>query len=232
MAQHVIILLVKIVSSVERAEAILDGQLYCNTVGYFRENDRYEGSFPLTGTVRINNVMFDPEDLIEPPQLTLSRVSDLNVFCMFAWAAPKLDKDRITFDPVSQLGSLKRLSKRFGNHAVVITNVTKFLQRADKAVAPSNFRVLGRSRNLVDYVNPDDGIAPPTTPWDLLAVPLRKNKKFSHEKEYRLVYWTTSQTPGPVTLNIGDIRDIAIRMRTADIYNSLKINDLPLSHFE
>ena len=233
MPKHVTILLIKIVSSLARAEMILDGQLYCNTVRFLREEfDEYEGSIPLTGEIRIYGYLVPKEDLAEPPRLTVDVVLDLNVFCMFSWAPPKVGDDQITINPVSQFGSMERLLQTFGEHAVVITNVTEFFQRTDNAVPPSNIRVLDRARDLVDYVNPNVGIAPPTNRWESIKVAHRKDKKFAHEKEYRLVYLTTCKPPGPVILNIGDIRDIAIRMRTEDIYNSIKLNDLPLSHFQ
>ena len=123
----------KIVCCVERAEQLLDGQLYCNTVSFLRERcDPYEGTVPLTGTLRIEDFTIPKEDLAEPPLLIPKLVSELNVFCMFGWASPKVGDDEILFDPESQLGSIRNLVQTFGEHTVVIKNVTEFFRRADR----------------------------------------------------------------------------------------------------
>ena len=91
MTKRTIISLMKIVPCAERAEQLLDGQLYCNTISFLREQfDEYEGTVPLTGTLRIDDLVILKEDLAEPPLLMPNLVSDLNVFCMFCCASPKV----------------------------------------------------------------------------------------------------------------------------------------------
>ena len=232
MTKQAIISFMKIVPCVERAEQFLDGQLYCNTLRFLRERfDEYEGTVPLTGTLRIGDYVIPKEDLTEPPLLMPNLVSDLNVFCMFAWASPKAGDDEILFDPESQLGSIRDLVQTFGEHTVVVKNVPEFFRRADKAAEHPNNGVLRSGRGIVDYVEPSTGEIPPTTLPEFLKVALRKRKSFANEKEYRFVYLTGREPTGPFILNIGDIRDIAFRMRTQDVYDRAEMNGRPLSDY-
>ena len=232
MTKRTIISLMKIVPCVEWAEQLLDGQLYCNTVSFLRQQfDEYEGTVPLTGTLRIDDLLIPKNNLAEPPLLIPNLVSNLNVFCMFCWASPKVDDGTIFFDPESQLGSIHSLVQTFGEHTVVVKNVTEFLRRADKALEHPCNEVCGAVRGIVDYVEPGTGEVPPTTLRDLLRTALRKRKSFANEKEYRFVYWTGREPAEPFILKIGDIRDIAFRMRTQDVYEQAEMNGRPLSDY-
>ena len=73
------------------------------------------------------------------------------------------------------------------------------------------------------------GEIPPTSLSALLKAALRKRKSFANENEYRFVYLTGREPAGPFILNIGDIHDIAFRMRTQDVYDRVEINGRPLS---
>lgn len=223
--------LMKIVSCEARAEQVLDGQLYCNTLSYLRKRfDKYEGTVPLSG-LRIGDYAIPKEDLVEPPLLMPGLVSDLNVYCMFAMWSPKMD-DKIRFDPESQLGSIEGLVGEFGNHTVVIQDVSEFFRRTDQAMQHQRSGVLRSLRGTVNYVDSGAGATLPNTMSDLLRIALRKRKSFSNEREYRFVYLTGREPPGPFILNIGDIRDIAFRTETDGLYDSIRVNGRPLSDFE
>ena len=84
---------------------------------------------------------------------------------------------------------------------------------------------------MVSYVEPSTDEGLPTTLPALLKVALRKRKRFANEKEYRFVYLTGRDPAGPFILNIGDIRDIAFRMRTQDVYERAEVNGRPLSDY-
>ena len=64
-----------------------------------------------------------------------------------------------------------------------------------------------------------------TNPTEPLRIPLFKQERFSHQKEYRFVFQTGCEPAGPLTLPIGDICDIAFCMRTEDIYDSVKVEE-------
>ena len=230
MTKRTIFSLMKIVPSEERAEQVLDGKLYCNPLSFLREQfDEYEGTVPISGKMRIGDYRIPEEDLAGPPLLMPNLLSDLNVFCMFCWASPKVGNDKVLFDPESQLGSVRNLKQTFGSHTVIVKNVTEFFRRADQALEQSCNGVLQSVRGIVDYVEPATDEIPKTSLSSLLRSALRKRKSFANEKEYRFVYFTGRKPAGPFNLDIGDIRDIAFRMRTQNVYDSIKINDQPLS---
>ena len=71
------------------------------------------------------------------------------------------------------------------------------------------------------YYDPEVGT--PLGPLDIRII-FTKRKKFSHEREFRFAIDTGTLGSEPITLNIGEIDDIAIRMNTSDINRQLSIN--------
>ena len=211
--------LMKMVPCEERAEQFLDGQLYCNTLRFFREQpdgDKYEGVIPLPGTLQINDMPGGPS---EPPLFVPDLLSGLNAFCMFACV-----------DPISQLGSLRKLAGTFGDYTVVITNVPEFFRRVDEAAKHPRSGVHRCRRGLVDYAEPT-GEIPIATVQEYLEVAFQKRKRFAEESEYRFAYLTGREPAGPFILNVGRIRDIAFRTGTEGLYDNTTINGRPLSDY-
>ena len=90
----------KILPCKEYVEYFLDGKLYCNTVRYFRDKryDEFEGAdFLHPTTLRLDSHTIPEEDLAGPVILHSNFVADLNVFCMFAWRAPKVGDDDVLY---------------------------------------------------------------------------------------------------------------------------------------
>ena len=162
------------------------------------------------------------EDLAGPVVLKPNLVADLNVFCMFSWRVPKVGDDEILIDLESQLGSIAACIADFGPYTVVVKNTTEFLRRVDLAVTRRGSGAIAGVRDAVRYINPDtyeSNLAEP------LKIPLFKQKRFAHQKEYRFVFQTGREPAGHLELPIGDIRDIAFCMRTEDVYDSVKVEE-------
>ena len=153
-------------------------------------------------------------------RVTPNLVSNLNVFCMFSWRAPKVGDDAILIDLESQLGSIAACIAEFGTYTVVVKNTTEFLRRVELAAVRGG--VLSHVRGPVRYINPDTFRTNPAEP---LRIPLLKQERLAHQKEYRFVFQTGREPAGPLELPIGDIRDIAFCMRTEDIYDSVKVEE-------
>ena len=214
-----IISLIKIVSCRDYAESILEGNLYCNTVRWFRDNryDDFEGSvFMDPDFLRIGDVTIAREERCGPVIVQPNAISDINIFCMFAWTSPT-GGGQMLIDLKSQLGPLDQLRKEFGDYAVVITNVTEFLRRVGHAARQLD---TGMGR-MVRYVDPTTYRT--DTRDDPMTIPLVKINRFSHQKEYRIALRTNRKPAGPYTLSIGNIRDITQLLRTEDIYGSIKL---------
>ena len=214
-----IISLIKIVSCRDYAESFLNGNLYCNTVRWFRDNgyDDFEGSlFIDSDQLRIGDVTIAREERVGAVIFQPNAISDINIFCMFAWTAPTGGGQMIV-DLESQLGPLDQLRKEFGDYAVVITNVTEFLGRVGHAARQLDTGIA----RMVRYVDPTTHRT--DTRDDPMMIPLVKINRFSHQKEYRVALRMNRQPAGPYILSIGSIRDIAQLQRTEDIYGSVKL---------
>ena len=215
----------KIVPSGERAEYFLDGRLYCNTLRYFSEHeDEQEGAIALPPhdlrvSLNLRSFVIPKEDIVAAT-MHPDIVADLNAFCMYSWAAPKVGEDRVLFDKESQLGSIRELIKVYGEHAVVVRNVTEFFDRVKRAAARQDSGVIRAKGDLIRY---KEARMRPRNISEALCVALHKQKDFAKEQEYRFVFHTDRE-PGPFVLSIGDLRDIAGRIRTEDLYDSVKVN--------
>ena len=83
-----IVSFMKIVPCEQYAECLLAGNLYCNTVRYFREEgyDEHEGAaFVHPDTLRIGSYSIPQGRFGRSGDHKPNRVADLNVFCMFSW---------------------------------------------------------------------------------------------------------------------------------------------------
>ena len=220
----------KIVPSEERAEYFLDGRLYCNTLRYFSEHeDKQEGAIALPPhdlrvSLNLRSFVISKENIVSAT-LHPDIVADLNVFCMYSWAAPKVGEDHVLFDKEPQLGSIRELVKGYGEHVVVMRNVTEFFDRVKRAADCQDSGVILAKGGLIRYT---EARKRPRDISEALRVALHKQEDFAKEQEYRFVFHT-DRKPGPFVLSIGDLRDIAGRIRTEDHYDSVKVGVAPLS---
>ncbi len=225
MAKSKLVTLIKIVRCKEHAKSFLDGNIRCNTVRYYREHyDEHEGAFfvrPDSINIRIGDQTktVPNEDLAGSVIFHPNEIAALNIFCMFCWKAPQVDDEQVVIDVESQLGSIRNCKDEFGSFAVVIHNTTEFLERFDRAVYQ---RKIYGARHSVEYIDPTNYQSSIMRPY---LIPLVKDRKFSHQNEYRFVLNSEQTTPDIYNLFIGSIRDIAHCMRTEDIYDSVEIVD-------
>lgn len=233
-----IIFLVKVFRDAAHADAFMSGMMYANRLSHFKNIDddcgrsdadegavflRRDGavltlrrSDPLTGDV--DEIEITERDLAGPVVMHLRRFDHINLFCMYAGHTGTFD--RITDQNISEFKRHLEIPSdciRMGAHAVVITNVSEFFRRVKSGARRSGYRLFGR---LVEYYDADLGTLPPTKDMDTL---FRKRKEFAHQKEYRIAIETSISGSGPITLDIGRIDDIAMRMDTEDINRSMKI---------
>ena len=197
--------------------------MYCNTVRFFRNQgyDEFEGAaFLHPDYVQIGQFTIPKEDLDGPVIVKLDHVANFNIFCMFSWTVPLVGDDKIVIDLESQLGSIEQCKREFGAYAVVVKNTTEFLHRVDHAVTRQGGGFLPSMRGVVRYIDPKTHQSDLTRP---LKLPLFKQERFAHQKEYRFILQTARQPARRLCLRIGSIRDIAFCMKTEDVYNSVKI---------
>ena len=197
MGSEKIVSLMKIVPCKKYADFFLDGNLYCNTVRYFRDHgyDEFEGAaFIHPESLRFGALTIPKEDLAGPVIIKLDQVADLNIFCMFSWRVPQVGADKILIDLESQLGSITACIADFGPYTVVVKNTIEFFRRVELAVTQRGSGFLTSVRGVVRYFDPDTHQTDLSEP---LKIPLFKQERFAHQKEYRFVLQAGRQPARP-----------------------------------
>lgn len=217
------IALMKVVKCKRYAEDLLNGKLYCNSIEWFRQNhDEFEGdyyTFPERITLKDIPGMKDrtitKEEFDGPVTFYAHNMRNNFAYCMFSWLAPMKD-DIVDIRLPDQVGSLTDLSKKFGPHTVVV-NDHEFIERVDNTVRQNK---ISYERGPVYYADPKDlKTDSPRSPG------FNKRECFSNEKEYRFLFDKQRPNCGndnhAFCLEIGDIRDIAVYMKTDEIFPRL-----------
>lgn len=234
--KNTIMYLIKFFKREEYADQFINGLLYLNTLSYFQKLEQAEidGRSDENEAVAVwlqkASIQFEDhpeldissENLAKPISISFEYHSKLHVFCMTAMHTGE-------FECVNGLiayseGDADKLKKQleihedclsFGQFAVVV-NAGEFVRRAKNAVESRGYVF---NSTLVDYFEPEsfDG----RFAWS--KIPFTKARKFSYQKEYRIVVDTRTNGIDPINIEIGDIRDIAVKMRAAEINTSFKI---------
>ena len=207
----------------EYAEGMMDGTIRAGRLKCFRETedaarrDDLEGTILLEGgTLTLKTDAGDsftvkPEDLAAPIEMRLNWIGDLNVFCMTGfrpegpdpWPSwPAVDQF------MGQIAESLPSCRRFGGHAVVITDPSEFLARVHRAAERENWQA---TRGLVSYY---DSYPPETEGARSFAPAFLKPRDFCMEREFRIAFNTGTAGDCPVSLDIGRIRDISFYIET------------------
>ena len=225
--------LLKIFAEKQHAGSFLRGEMHANRLSWFKKiessdgrGDEYEGAVMLqrdnlvihmtasdgeTGEVLSESTITQGEH-VAPPVMQLDIFDNLNLFCMYA--GHSRDFQPKTDDPLQELQKHIEMPEdclQFGRYAVGIKDASEFLRRIQVAANREGYSIY---RGLVEYYDPEVG-----TPLEPLTIKtaFRKRNKFSPQREYRFVIDTGTTGSDAITLNIGDIADIAVFLDTSDI---------------
>lgn len=221
------LMLVKFFARKQYAERMLAGELWAGRLKKFRDTedqtrrDGFEGTVLWEGgtlTLRSGegeSMILSPDDLAGPIEWRPRLLGNLNVFCMTAfrpdggpWPSWPL-VDQIT----QQISASLPTCRKFGKHAVVITDATEFLSRVTRAAERQDWQVCSSLVRYYDSYPPDiafeDGRS--FTPVFLKA------KRFQLQREFRVAMNTGTVGDDPVTLNLGAIRDISFYTETREL---------------
>ena len=202
----------------QHVESLLAGKLYAQRLACFKKTegdappgriDPNEGtsSWMQPGQVRIEiNGRDLTGDLAGPVQTQLNWLDHLNVFCVHAAHTGDLDLEEISDHSIERLRRQLRIPDAgldLGPHAVVIIDIPEFMRRFGAAVESQGYR---SESHFVQYYDLEtfhghfEGIDPI----------FRKQRKFSEQREYRFAIDTGTTGRDPLTLEIGDIRNITL----------------------
>lgn len=229
-----IYMLVKVFQEEEYADALMRGQMYANSLAYFKNlesrgdgrADANEGDivFPhesvfITLTPPHGETITITGDMLATsPILTPRWFDHINMYCMYA-----VRGDDLKDVPSDKLDEFKRQLEipedcnELGEHAVVVINTPEFFTRVRDAAEREGYLVGG---DLVNYYDLESGTPSPEEDIDTI---FNKREEYAYQSEYRIALNTRIEDGKPIILDIGDISDIAMRMNTADINRSFSV---------
>ena len=97
-----------------------------------------------------------------------------------------------------------------GEHAVVIRDVPEFMRRFGAAIAARRYHAWS---HLVRYYDPTSFHGS----FEGINTVFRKRTEYSHQREYRFAVDTGSVGNDPLYLDIGDIHDITLCLRSEEL---------------
>ncbi|MGP9416563.1 hypothetical protein ACT3R4_14280, partial [Halomonas sp. AOP7-E1-9] len=191
-----------------RIEALqTTGELYMQPLSAYRQiehperGDKREGALEVRnlngGVIRIKRE--ETDEWLELGEIQSGQavhddpnLQSLNVYCMYCLKFEETD------DPKIGQKIEERAHDGFGDTALLVFDVREFLRRVETRCQELGY---GYSRATVDYIDLDS--------HDGTVGPLRKDLRFAHQSEFRILVGNPNRDGGPLKLVIGDISDIS-----------------------
>jgi len=177
-----------------------DGLLHLKSLRYFAELEDPERGDPFEGldtivqprhvgelTISTNTVLGSitvaSRDLAGPVRVSLNRIMDCNVYCLFAVTGPV------------EGALVDRKNLELGDSFLLILNPHEFRERVFAAAKAAGLNCQAAGVQYYDGENYSGTVGP-----------FRKRSLYAHQNEYRLVVWPGSDVP--LQLIAGSLRDI------------------------
>lgn len=231
-----IIFSVKVCDKEEYREDFLDGNLYMNSLGYFRRyedsregnvGDPHEaavwvlqpGQFTMTinePTGTIGEFTIPAEDMAAPTILQHKKHDTLNLLCMYAvhdggfTSASEQDFERFV-----EAQMLRPEVDGLGGFAAIVIKTKDFQDRVFHALRRDDHRYMA---GLVSYYDP----ATFHGQFDEDRAAFNKRSTFAHQREYRFALDREVDKEEAIKLSVGTLRDICIACRTEEVNGMLR----------
>ena len=223
------LMLVKFCSRKEHADKMLAGEFRASRLKKFRETedlirrDDCEGTMLLEGetlTLRAGDGKpwtVPPADLAGPIERRSHLLDNLNVFCMTAFRSDlgPWPSWQLVDQVLQQVAESLPTCSKFGEHAVVITDAGEFLRRVTLASEHESWQVCSSHVSYYDAYPPNVAFGDGRS----FAPAFLKPRKYQLERELRVALNTGTLGDNPVTLDVGDIRDICWYIETRELGN-------------
>ena len=217
--------LVKFFGKANHADDFVRGQIFANRLSAFKEAedsdetgrmDQHEGTTgwmqPVKSRLTLNGMDMS-DDLAGPVQIQMDWLNHLNVFCVHAAHSGDLDLASLSNDNIEPLRQELMIPGKclsLGKYAVVVKNVTEFINRMRSSAQAKNYRI---AYGLVKYYDPATFHG---NFRDVESV-FRKQGQYSFQREFRFVINSGSLGECPLVMDIGDIRDIALQLESTEL---------------
>lgn len=206
-------------------EQMQRGQLYFRPLGDFSKlemkeleketphlrYDIYEGTekiySPKHTTVKIGEVTIGPSELAGPVRVAKEESNKIPILCMYAITHKLVEN----FIKGKQAHVIHNECLKFGDTALIITNIPEFFERIKTSARKLNINVSG---DLVKYFNINEYHGD----WG----PFRKPNEYKYQSEYRIVLGN-KKIDSQFILDIGDISDISLILNASELQNKLEI---------
>ena len=220
-----IFFLVKFLTEQDHVNNFIQGKIYFNKLSEFKEikdseasrrNDQYEGAAawlqPEKVRMEINSIDFS-NDLAGPLTIQMNRLNHLHIFCVHAVHSGHLDLTKLSGDNIESLRDELKIPDdclSLGEHAVVINNMPEFIKRVEDAAVTNGYKLI---KGRVKYYNPETlhGY------FQNMEAIFRKRDEYSYQREFRFVLDTRTTDDCPLILNIGNIRDITLQLKSNEL---------------
>jgi hypothetical protein len=240
MSEPMTAIFVKFFTEEDHADCFLAGNLYLNTLGYFKKKEAEEcsdgRSDPTEGVAMwwqpdnlsikfASGIEITGKDLAAPVSMSFDYHNHLHVFCMYALHITGFEcvDDKVEYAPEDEEELRRQLTIdercfKFGVTAVVIP-AAPFLLQLTQALQAQGYGQNSARGELVEYY---DG-ATQHGEFPFKDIPFRKQKRFDYQQEYRLCLFPRSAeefaVTSPVTVKIGDLRHLCVKGKASELHN-------------
>jgi len=227
------------------ADQFVAGELYLNTLAYFKsiESESDDGRLDSTEAIAhwwqpddiliklnmpgIGETEISKKDLAAPVSMSFDYHNYVNLLCLYAMhitGFSVLDGGKIdcSNSSIEELRRQLRIDERclkFGRYAVVI-NAVPFMTRLKEVLTSQGRRF---KYKLVEYY--DDTVFHGAIPTD--EIPFRKQKRFSYQQEFRICVYPKVMIKAPITIKIGNISSMCGKVESTQLNNLLVVNAEP-----
>lgn len=205
----------------------LKGHLHFNSLNYFRnteasgifkQNDPYECcKIFQPNSIKVSFGQLELNDLAGP--VSICGNDDVLKSYIMSFSTIRLDSQK----KYASLEDLKRdvlFSEKmikYGEYVVVVPQAELFLERLEKAALKDGFDLFKGPVNYYDFSK--DNILD-----EFPKNAFRKRSEFSYQREFRFLLRKKDAVDEYVTLEVGDLSDIAQSCKSADLNGMLEIN--------
>lgn len=222
----------KTFTELSHAQAFVRGDIRMQTVRHFREledskkalrGDAYEGIAAIwqpqhIKSIKIADFTLDSSALAGPIKMHRTDAMDWHVFCVHFIGAPdKSEPPELSdLDEVASYIGLDERCEGFGDHLVVFKDGKAFVDRMMAGIERAGYYGRAGTVKYFHELNYSGFFGE--------EVPFRKPRAYEYQKEYRFVAETPPGVSTPMTLNIGDLSDIAHICQSKGFSKQIKVS--------
>lgn len=240
----------KFFSEEGHADQFMAGNLYLNTLAYFKQEEREDSDgrrdsteaiamwwqpddLVITFTVPgVGETTITKKDLAGPVSIGSVHHDYMHLLCLYALHTTGFEcvdgKIECSPEDAEELRRQVKIDERcfkFGKFAV-ITPAVQLLNRLREALNSQGYGFTGK---LVKYY--DEDVFHGQIPTE--DIPFTKQKRFSYQREFRVCVDTGTQQEAAITINIGDISHICAKRDATQLPGIFEVKevkvDIPLS---